>query len=207
MSMDRKSRSWPGGPTPPNPRPYERLGAKNPQFEVGQHTEVVKQEILAQVVNTPGVIAGYNTSVWMSVPDARLLAVLSIAFEPDAVEGLGALSTQRIHLAATEDFGRDPAPVENLIGDANVFVPMIQTGLRGFLYSPTEEVQGLQANMYLDGPYQVIGGNLGMGKWVAKARWQALRPMSEIEWADAVSKMVLLKRQDGIKLLGLNVPA
>lgn len=204
MSMDRKSRDWPGGPTPPAPRPHERLGGKYPPHEVGDHYGVVRQEILAQI-GAPGPVSGYYVSLWMSVPDARLMAVLSIVFEPDVLDGLGALSTQTIHLMSTEDCGRDPVPVEDLIGTAAMPAPLISPGLRGFQYSPTEEVEGMRADLYLDGPYSVEG-NSGTGKWVAKARWQALEPMTEIEWVDAVAKMVLLVRPAGIKVLGPNVP-
>lgn len=206
MSMDRKSRDWPGGPTPPAPRPYERLGAKNPLHEVGQHAEIVRQEILAQVVQNPNYADHCSVSVWMSVPDARLMAVLAIAFEPEIVANLGDLDTQTIHLTSTEDFGRDPSPVEDLIGTAAAPVRLVQAGLRGFQYSPTEEVQGLQADLYLEGPVPVGGANMGTGKWVAKARWQALEPMTEIEWAFAVSKMVLLVRPAGIQVINIPTP-
>lgn len=194
MSMDRHSRDWPGGPVPPAPYPYAPMGGKFPPHEIGQYGPVVRQEILAQVVDAPGLVSNCTASLWMSVPDARLAAVLTIAFEPTFTAGLGDLvSYSTIHLAATEDLGGDPSPVEDLIGTAAAPAPLVSAGLRGLVYSPTEEVEGMQADLYLHAPVATATNN-GAGRWVAKARWQALRPMSEIEWRAAMARMVLLVR-------------
>lgn len=203
MGMDRKSHNWPGPTTPPAPYPHEYTGGTYPPHEVGQHTRETRQHILANVIAAPGLPSDCNVSLWMSVPDARLMAVLTIAFEPDVVPALGSMAASTIHLASTEDLGGTPSPVEDLIGTAAVPAQLIQAGLRGFQYSPTEEVEGMLATLYLGAPI-ATGGNTGTGKWIARARWQALRPMTEIEWRDAVPKMVLLP-QGAVVPITLNI--
>ena len=188
---------------PPNPYPFERLGAKFQEHEIGVRAPVEKKGILAEVV--AGAAAGpVSAGFWMSVPDGRLLATLAVVFEPKIQISVGDLSASTIHLAATEDVGFGASPVENLLGTAAAPVQIVQAGLRGMVYSPTEEVSGMRATLVLVGPVSGVA-NAGEGQWVAKARWQALRPMSEIDWAKAKAEMVLLPSR-AVQRMGVYAP-
>ncbi len=180
--MDRKDRSWPGGPTPPAPYPYERMGAKNPAHEVDQHVLDSKKEILVTVDGQRGVYTA-TVHVWMTCPDARLMSSLTVMFVPESMGvGLQTFSSSTIHLVATADLGFGPLDVEDLLGTNDAPTALVQPGLWGMQYSPTEEVEAMRADLVLG---QASGS--AKGKWWVQARWQALRPMSHLEWVAAVA--------------------
>lgn len=197
MSMDRHGRDWPGGPTPSAPYPHERMGGKFPPHEVGQHFGVTDRRLLVVAdkayEEAPGTI---GVSVWAPVPDARLILALSFVHVlDDPNEGLQRFYGSTIHVASTVDFGFGEKEVEDLVGTHDVPVELVKTGLWGFQYSPTEEVEGVRADLVL-GP----ASGSRKGKWFAFARWQALRPMTEIEWRAAAALCRLRTSGEGLHI-------
>jgi len=188
----------------PAPYPFGLLGAKDPKFEIGVHVPVVRRETLARVFSQGSTPSSAVAGLWMSVPDARLIATLELVYEPLKLASLGDISASTIHLAQTVDTKGSPAAAEDLLGTAAAPVAIAGPGLRALSYSPSEEVTGMRADLSLVAPVW-SADNAGDGEWVARARWQALYPMTEIEWVKAVGEMVLLV-DGGVKTLTVAVP-
>lgn len=126
--------------------------------------------------------------VRMTVPDSRLIATLTFQFIPSQPGYLlDGVDPSTIHLMATEDCGDGPQPVEDLLGTAAAPLPLQVPPLRGLTYSPTEEVQAMRADLDLYTPVPRAEGTSVPGLWVARATWQAMRPISELDWRNAVS--------------------
>jgi hypothetical protein len=178
---------------PPSPYPYERRGGKFPPHEVGQHTR--KQEIrkLCKTDNTQVAGLNANAAIFMTCPDGRMLSTLGIVFVPEdpGLAPLWPFPMNTIHLTATLDHGFGPAEVEDLIGTRAAPVVFPALGNWGMIYSPTEEVRGLRADCVLS-----YNDGYKVGTWYAVAEWQALRPMTEIEWAKAVAECQLIANVD-----------
>lgn len=202
--MDRGDSRWPGGPVAPAPYPYERMGGKFPPHEVGQHCGRFERVRLVDAIDSLN-FESYTASVRLEAtcPDARLLLALSIYFAPDR-PGLEPTRTfhpdTKIHLMSAVDTGGGLLPDEDLLGTRAVPVSLVSPGLWGIRYSPTEEVEAVIADLVLGGCGR--SGDVVTGSWWAQAKWQAMRPMSEIEWRNAIALCRLTANP-----LGQRIPA
>jgi hypothetical protein len=163
------------------------FGNKWPDYMLGAMSRFRQTRILAELVSGVGGVSTHASEIRMTCPDSRLISTLTLLWVPKfrATVLDWTLLPPTVHLSATSDVGGDVHPVEDLLGTAAVPVAIIQSGLNGLQYSPTEEVQAIQADAVLPAP--MSGSDAYSGKWMAEACWQALRPMSEVDWRLAVS--------------------
>jgi len=172
---------------PQAPYPLERMGAKFPPHEVGSHGPFRRLLHLMTAFDSRVLGLPYSKAcrVDMTCPDARLLSALTIFFVPDPLQDAppAGFYATTLHLTACLNGGAGFSEVEDLIGTAAAPAVLVSPGLWGFLYSPTEEVEALRADLVL-GPTDNLYCE---GKWFAEARWQAKEPMTEIEWRDAIA--------------------
>lgn len=189
--MDRGHRSWPGGPVPAAPYPHERFGGKYPPHEVDAREPFEIVRTLADLVPDETKPMQADVQARVTVPDPRLVMTLAVFFAPDVPGDAypvywwagGTAFVPTIHLCSVVDSGVGPLPVEDLLGTYGAGVSLVAEGLCGLLYSPTEDVEAMAASIRLLSP------NVAMsGRWLVRARWGQLRPMSEIDWRAAVAK-------------------
>lgn len=197
MSMDRHDRAWPGGPPAPAGYPWEGMGAKDPRFQEGSRLLDARVELLAICKPTPPDVLQYgSTWVEMTVPDGRMVGSLSIGFVPSFADGGPhapfTIPDAKVHLMSMVDLGGEPLRCEDLIGAEGEPVDLVPAGLQAWQYSPTEEVERVRADLVLATPMGGSGEPVP-GRWWARARWQALRPMSNEDWRFAVSMCQLLR--------------
>jgi hypothetical protein len=190
-------------PLPLSPHEKSSFGGKLTKFELECRKHTSATEVLARVVTGSMGTTSVN-SLDLTCPDGRLMTALDLMFVPDDLSAPCTANPSTMHLASLIDMARGALlPVEDLYGTAASPLAFVTAGLWGVTYSPSEEVEAMRADLVLSGPAADLGFGSIRGTWLARVRWQALQPISEIDWREALAHMNFTPRRRGVLIQAL----
>jgi hypothetical protein len=163
-------------------------------------------------------VAGTEIAIEAWKADARIAMRLDLGFAPDGdvrltdnslVNGEPAippvflydvLGRAQIWLAGCVDIGGALREAEDLVGTQAAYVRIVAQGLWGAIYEVDTDCRSVRGSIRLTVP--------GIpGRWLVRAKWTAIEPMSEQDWRKARERMQLIVSSPWTGPLADNVEA